>query len=117
MHRGASVLAFQELAVPMSHAERGRLGGLKRAYSQTAEQRHEQARKLYLAGAVKAVVDRAPELTDDQRAKIRAILLPALPAAEADMPADDNDGPGTRPGRRSTVPPPRATKGRGDGTP
>jgi hypothetical protein len=95
------VLAFQELAVPMSHAERGRLGGLKRAYSQTAEQRHEQARKLYLAGAVKAVVDRAPE----------------LPAAEADMPADDNDGPGTRPGRRSTVPPPRATKGRGDGTP
>jgi hypothetical protein len=101
----------------MSHAERGRLGGLKRAYSQTAEQRHEQARKLYLAGAVKAVVDRAPELTDDQRAKIRAILLPVLPADEADVPTEDNDGPGTHPGRRSTDPPPRATKGRGDGTP
>jgi hypothetical protein len=71
------VLAFQEPAVPMSHAQRGRLGGLKRAYSQTAEQRQEQARKLYLAGAIKAVVDRAPELTDEQRARIRAILQAA----------------------------------------
>jgi hypothetical protein len=67
--------------------------------------------------AVKAVVDRAPELTDDQRAKIRAILLPALRADEADVPAEDNGGPGTRPGRRPTAPPPRATKGRGDGSP
>jgi hypothetical protein len=63
--------------VPMSHAQRGRLGGLKRAYFQTAEQHYEQARKLYLAGAVKAVVDRAPELTDEQRARIRAILQAA----------------------------------------
>jgi hypothetical protein len=70
------VLAFQETAMPMSHAQRGRLGGLKRAYSQTADQRREQARKLYLAGAVKAVVDRAPELTDEQRARIRATLQP-----------------------------------------
>jgi len=31
--------------------------------------------------------------------------------------AGNDDGPGTRPGRRSTTPPPRATKGRGDGTP
>jgi hypothetical protein len=104
--------------MPMSHAERGRLGGLKRAYSQTAEQRHEQARKLYLAGAVKAVVDRAPELTDDQRAKIRAILLPALPADEADVPAEDNDAPGTRvPGRRDHPAAAKKQRGRSNATP
>jgi hypothetical protein len=61
--------------------------------------------------AVKAVVDRAPELTDDQRARIRAILLPAVPTAETLVPTEYNDGPGTRRGRRSTVPPPHATKG------
>jgi hypothetical protein len=51
-----------------------------------------------LAGAVKAVVDRAPELTDDQRARIRAILL----AAPETLPLPKHDGaPGTRmPGRR-----------------
>jgi hypothetical protein len=88
------VFAFQELAMPMSHAERGRLGGLKRAHSQTAEQRHEQAKKLYLAGAVKAVVDRAPELTDDQRARIRAIVALTLPTAETLAPTEDDGGPG-----------------------
>jgi hypothetical protein len=99
--------------VGMSHAERGRLGGLKRAYSQTAEQRREQARTLYLAGAVKAVVDRAPELTDDQRAKIRAILLPALPAVEMLAPTEDDDGPGTRRGRRDHPAAAKQQKGRG----
>jgi hypothetical protein len=33
----------------------------------------------------------------------------------ADARPEHNGGPGTRPGRRSTTP--RATKGRGDGTP
>jgi hypothetical protein len=103
--------------VPMSHAERGRLGGLKRAYSQTAEQRHEEARKLHLAGAVKAVVDHAPELTDDQRARIRAILLPALPADQVSALTEDDDAPGDRPGRRSTSSPGHVTRGgRRDGS-
>jgi hypothetical protein len=108
-------MRFTEFAVPMSHAERGRLGGLKRAYSQTSEQRHEQARKLYLAGAVKAVVDRAPELTDDQRARIRAILLPVVVADETEPLTEDNDAPETRdPERRLTARRRQATERRHD---
>jgi hypothetical protein len=60
--------------------------------------------------AVKAVVDRAPELTDDQRAKIRAILLPALPAVEAAVPIECNGAPGTRGPRRRDHPTAAKTK-------
>jgi hypothetical protein len=43
----------------------------------TPEQRRELARKGHLSGAVKAVVDRAPELSEDQLARIRAVLAEA----------------------------------------
>jgi hypothetical protein len=92
MHPRGSGIRLLELAVPsMSHAERGRLGGLKRAYRQSPEERHEQARRMHLAGAVKAVVDRAPELTPGQRARIRAILLPVVPSAETLTLTEDHE--------------------------
>ncbi|NBE84585.1 hypothetical protein [Micromonospora rubida] len=40
----------------------------------TPEWRRERARKAHLAAAVKAVVERAPELTPEQTAKLRAIF-------------------------------------------
>jgi hypothetical protein len=40
------------------------------------EQRREQTRKARLAHAVKELVDQAPELTDDQRQRLTAILRP-----------------------------------------
>lgn len=58
----------------LSHAERGRIGGQKAAANRTPEQRHALASKAYLAGAVKSVVDRAPELTPDQVEKLRALF-------------------------------------------
>jgi hypothetical protein len=58
--------------MPVSLADAGRLGGLTRADRQTPEQCHELARKGHLASAVKAIVDRAPELSEDQKAPIRA---------------------------------------------
>jgi hypothetical protein len=45
--------------------------------SMTAAERHERARKAHLAGAVNAVVARAPELSDAQRAKLQALFAPA----------------------------------------
>jgi hypothetical protein len=44
----------------------------------TAEQRRERARKAHFASCVAIVVDRAPELTPDQAAKLRAIFAPAI---------------------------------------
>lgn len=61
----------------MSPKERGVLAGRARAASLTPEQRKEISRKAYLAGAVKAVVERAPELTPEQAAKLRAVFAPA----------------------------------------
>jgi len=78
----------------------------------------EQARKLYLAGAVKAVVDRAPELTDDQRAKIKAILSPAVAADETMVATKDAGAPGTRvPGRRDHPAAAKTKRGRSHATP
>jgi len=61
----------------MTRAQAGRLGGLTRAYRQTPEQRRESARNARHALAVKAVVDRAPDLSEDQKARIRAVLASA----------------------------------------
>ena len=41
-----------------------------------AEQRRERARKAQFAAAVNTVVRRAPELSPDQAAKLRAIFGP-----------------------------------------
>ena len=66
----------------ISYAERGRIGGLAANAKRSPEQRHELARHAYLAGAVKAVVSRAPELSPDQRARLRALFAPAVEGAE-----------------------------------
>lgn len=60
----------------MSPRERGVLAGYARAASLTPEQRKTASRKAYLAGAVNAVVNRAPELSDEQVARLRAVLCP-----------------------------------------
>lgn len=60
--------------MPLSMSQRGAIGGRVRADSQTPEQRRELARKAYLAGAVNAVVARAPELSQEQTARLRAIF-------------------------------------------
>jgi hypothetical protein len=52
----------------------------------TPEERRTFAQKGHLASAVKTVVDRAPALTDDQKARLRAIL-------HAETPGGDGDGP------------------------
>lgn len=40
----------------------------------TPEWRKERAQKAYLTGAVNAIVNRAPQLTPEQVAKLRAVL-------------------------------------------
>jgi general stress protein YciG len=55
--------------VPHSRAQRveaGRIGGHAVQASMSPEQRREVARKGHLVSAVNAVVDRAPELAEDQ---------------------------------------------------
>ena len=54
--------------------EWGRQGGRTRAENLTPERRREIARKAHLASAVNAVVARAPELSPEQAAKLRAIF-------------------------------------------
>jgi enoyl-CoA hydratase/carnithine racemase len=62
----------------MSTTERASRAGYARAAKMTAEQRRESARRAYLAGAVNAVVARAPELSADQVARLRAVFAPAV---------------------------------------
>jgi hypothetical protein len=61
-------------------AARARAIHLSRA---TPEQLREQTHNARIAAAVKAVVDRAPELTPEQITKLRAILAPEALAARA----------------------------------
>lgn len=63
--------------MPLTHAERGRIGGQALQASRTPEQRKESMRKARLSAAVKAVVDRAPELSPDQVDRLRAVFAPA----------------------------------------
>lgn len=60
--------------MPMSTKERAAKAGRARMEALSPEERREHARRAYLAGAVNAVVERAPELTPDQAAKLRAIF-------------------------------------------
>jgi hypothetical protein len=60
--------------MPMSVKERGARGGRARAERLTPERRSEIARQAHLASAVAAVVKRAPELTAEQVARLRAIF-------------------------------------------
>ena len=61
--------------------ESGRMGGYGRAAVLSPEERKAISRKAYLAGAVNAVVARAPELTPEQAAKLAAIFAPSGAAA------------------------------------
>jgi F0F1-type ATP synthase delta subunit len=62
----------------MTVAEMASMGGHARAQKLTPEERQESARRARLARTVKAVVDRAPELTEEQKARLRAALAPVL---------------------------------------
>jgi hypothetical protein len=63
--------------MPISVQERAansRKGGLIAADRMTPEQRRERSRKAHLAGAVNAIVKRAPELTAEQVSRLSAIF-------------------------------------------
>jgi plasmid replication initiation protein len=60
--------------VPMSHAEAGRLGGLKRQAGLTPEQRSALVRKASLAAAVKTLTNRAGELSELERQRLAALF-------------------------------------------
>ncbi len=64
--------------MPMSRQESGAIGGRNRAESLSPDRRKEIARKGHLAAAVKAVVDRAPELSPEQVSKLRTVFGGAL---------------------------------------
>lgn len=61
---------------PMPFAERGRIGAHAVNSKRTPEQRLEVARHAYLAGAVNTVEKKYPELSPDQRARLRALFAP-----------------------------------------
>lgn len=54
--------------------ERARLAGRASQAKKTPEERKESARHAFLAGAVKAVVERVDELTPEQISALRAAL-------------------------------------------
>jgi plasmid replication initiation protein len=58
----------------MSHAEAGRLGGLKRQAGLTPEQRSALVRKASLAAAVKTLTNRAGELSELERQRLAALF-------------------------------------------
>lgn len=62
------------IPVATSAKERGAAGGRARAERLSPERRREIASLGHLAGSVKAVVDRAPELTLEQIEQLRAAL-------------------------------------------
>lgn len=63
--------------MPMNTRERAAIGGRARAAKLTSEQRKESSSRAHLASVVAEIVRRAPELSDDQTAKLRAIFAPA----------------------------------------
>ena len=67
--------------MPMSRTDRGRLGAQKVNASRTPEQRSAIASRAHLAASVSAVVSRAPELTNDQVDRLRALFAPAITGA------------------------------------
>jgi hypothetical protein len=54
----------------------GRRGGRRTQASRTPDERREAMRKARLALAVRELVDQAPELTEEQRARLRTLLQP-----------------------------------------
>lgn len=74
--------ALKDTGMTITYAERGRLGAQKVNADRTPEQRKELSRRAHLAGSVNAVVARAPELSPEQRARLRALFSPAVEGAE-----------------------------------
>lgn len=69
--------------MPLSPTERARVASTARWSRTPAPERSAHARRIRtdLEAYVRAVVDRAPELTDDQRTRLAALLEPsAVPA-------------------------------------
>jgi hypothetical protein len=58
----------------MSPHERARVANRARQAALSPERRKEIASKAHLASAVKVVVDRAPELSEDQTAILRRVF-------------------------------------------
>ncbi|MFJ1538665.1 hypothetical protein ACIODS_09000 [Micromonospora chalcea] len=67
--------------MPLSVRERTSKAGRASAAALTPEQRKERASRAHLASAVAAVVNRAPELTPDQVARLRAVFGTAAGSA------------------------------------
>lgn len=61
---------------PEQRSERARLGGLARAERLSPERRKELSRTAHLGSAVSSVVNRAPELTAEQRDRLLVALRP-----------------------------------------
>ncbi|GAA4576918.1 hypothetical protein GCM10023176_49420 [Micromonospora coerulea] len=64
--------------MPMSNKERATIACRARNEKLSPERRREIARTAHLASAVNAVVNRAPELSPEQVAKLRAVFAPAV---------------------------------------
>lgn len=60
--------------MPMSNKDRASKAARASHESRTPEERREFGRRAYLAGAVKAVVARAPELTPEQVSQLRTVF-------------------------------------------
>lgn len=65
-----------------SFAEYGRIGGLAANAKRTPEQRKELTRRANRAGAVNTVEKEYPELSPEQRARLRALFAQAVEGAE-----------------------------------
>jgi hypothetical protein len=62
----------------MTPQEWGAIGGRTRAKNLTKAERKAASSQAHLASCVAQVVAKAPELTDAQRARLRAIFVPAF---------------------------------------
>lgn len=62
---------------PEQRTERARKAGLAAQAKMTPAERRESVQRAQLASAVSKIVDRAPELTEAQRAKLAALFSPA----------------------------------------
>jgi hypothetical protein len=63
--------------VSLSTSERARRAARARWQDKTPEQRQAETRPARLAHAIKEIVDQAPELTEDQKNRLRVILTQA----------------------------------------
>lgn len=73
---------LKDKGMTITYSERGRLGAQKVNADRTPEQRKELARKANRAGAVNTVERDYPELSPEQRARLRALFAPAVEGVE-----------------------------------